>query len=495
MILLEGSYANNVQISTVTSTVNAGYTTVNFNISWENSWRGGPAANYDAIWVFMKYKDENAQFHHLNLTGANTTAGAGLTAEVPADNKGAFIYRSADGAGNIAATAVSIGVVPQAGMRDIEVFAVEMVYVPEGSFFAGGESGYSAGGTTGFPFKITSATPPGLGNASGRLYDPRLGGLLTLNANFPTGYNGFYMMKYELSQAGYRDFFNNIQNTYFSINERSDLTDVNYSIAGTKIFNAASLNRNFLEVRSPLGGYTLIGSDASNNNQYNEAADGEWVAANYLLWSDIAAFLDWAALRPMTELEYEKAARGPYDDQPAFVATGTNYSPPSDLAIINNGMANETVDNLNVNTNYINSSEMGIAGPLRNGFAATATSGRMKAGASYYGIMELSGNLWEPAVTTGNAAGRSFTGELGDGELDTYGRANAFGWPGKTNNSNDLQEAGYVAKTNISGIATKGGSFAETVTESRVAHLDIPPSWPTSRADLSNYGCRGVRQK
>jgi formylglycine-generating enzyme required for sulfatase activity len=32
---------------------------------------------------------------------------------------------------------------------------------------------------------------------------------------------------------------------------------------------------------------------------------------NILSWFDVAAYLDWAALRPMTELEFEKVCRGP----------------------------------------------------------------------------------------------------------------------------------------------------------------------------------------
>ena len=34
-------------------------------------------------------------------------------------------------------------------------------------------------------------------------------------------------------------------------------------------------------------------------------------AVSYLSWMDLAAFLDWDALRPMTELEFEKMSRGP----------------------------------------------------------------------------------------------------------------------------------------------------------------------------------------
>ena len=53
-------YANNIQVANVTltgqNTVDD-YTLVEFDISWENSWRvvGGPG-NWDAAWVFVKYR-------------------------------------------------------------------------------------------------------------------------------------------------------------------------------------------------------------------------------------------------------------------------------------------------------------------------------------------------------------------------------------------------------------------------------------------------------
>jgi len=44
--------------------------------------------------------------------------------------------------------------------------------------------------------------------------------------------------------------------------------------------------------------------------------------------------------------------------------------------------------------------------------------------------MEMSGNLYERAVTIGNADGRQFTGGHGDGSLDNSGDADISNWPG-----------------------------------------------------------------
>src|SRR5208283_4202281 len=65
----------------------------------------------------------------------------------------------------------------------------------------------------------------------------------------------------------------------------------------------------------------------------NGSTDGEWIAMNYSYWLDAAAYAAWAGLRPYTELEYEKAARGPItpvNGEYAWGSTGiTNATGPS----------------------------------------------------------------------------------------------------------------------------------------------------------------------
>jgi hypothetical protein len=71
----------------------------------------------------------------------------------------------------------------------------------------------------------------------------------------------------------------------------------------------------------------------------------------------------------------------------------------------------------------------GSRGPLRAGIFATATSSRAASGASYWGIMEMSGNLAEGVVGVGTSSGRTFTGLHGDGTLSAAGEANVANWP------------------------------------------------------------------
>ena len=52
--------ANNIQVSNITLTTKDtanNFRIVQFNLSWENSWRIATAPfNYDAAWVFVKYR-------------------------------------------------------------------------------------------------------------------------------------------------------------------------------------------------------------------------------------------------------------------------------------------------------------------------------------------------------------------------------------------------------------------------------------------------------
>lgn len=508
-----GVKANNVQIAGVSTTVNANGTSVNFTIRWDNSWRGGPAGNWDAVWVFIKYKGSFGWYEHLDMTGTDIVAPSNLTVTVPTDKKGCFIYRSANGFGNVATATISLGVVPKPGSFDVKVFGLEMVYIPQGSFYLGHSGGnsdnFSEAGTVGTtPFHITSAFPPTIGASTGQLYDARVTGTGTFNSSWPTGYNSFYVMKYELSQAGYRDFLNASPGYFNNIfPERSDLTSSNYQTPGTRLFPTGYRNNLVIGTASATN---PVKANANANTTYDEANDGEWTAANFLYWSDAAAFLDWAALRPMTEFEYEKAVNGPNANGYPQFASGTYIQVPNISAqgILNPNTASETITHTNLNQNYINTNEFwgtatngtNTGQPLRGGFAADASSTRLSSGGTYYGVMEMSGNLWEPVVTAANVAGRSFNGSLGDGAISGLtGQANEATWPGTQNVVTNPNAAGQILKLNTAGISKRGGSFAENLFYA-VTDVNYNPSvtaqaYPTTRFGARSYGCRGVRQQ
>ena len=141
-------------------------------------------------------------------------------------------------------------------------------------------------------------------------------------------------------------------------------------------------------------------------------------------WADFSAYLDWSGLRPMTEMEFEKACRGtslPVSSEYAWGSTAIT----SATGFINGGLANEAVVNAGAN-----SCIGGLtSGPLRVGIFAGTNTTRSQAGATFYGAMEFSGNVWERAISLLSSEGRLFTGLHGDGTLNSVGEANVLSWP------------------------------------------------------------------
>lgn len=442
LLLFAGSVAaNNINVSNIRVTGQnttagennpANYTLVQFDLSWENSWRTSSAPNnWDAAWVFVKYRVGSGDWQHAWLNNTGHSSGTGTSATIDAGlltpgtafhattnpALGVFIYRSADGTGNFSITGAQLrwnyganGVADNATV-DVKVFAIEMVYVPAGNFYVGSggteTSAFYMYPTTTNPYQITGEGAITVGTTDGNLYYPSstYGGDQSgpIPANFPKGYAAFYCQKYEISQQQYVDFLNTLTSAQ----------------ASTRYPNATT-NRHAI---------TVSGGVYSTTNPY--------VACNFLSWMDGAAYSDWAGLRPMTELEFEKACRGLETPVANEYAWGTATVAGNAYTLGNPSANNEGIAS-NYSTSTGNASyditDGSIDGPLRVGiFAAHAdNSGRITAGASYYGIMELSGNLWERAVTVGNATGRDFTGLHGNGALSTNGHANETAWPGLT---------------------------------------------------------------
>ena len=161
-LTLSSAWAGNLQITNLQrGGINyaAGTSEVKFDLSWENSWRlnSGPG-NWDAVWLFVKFRRNGGAWQHASLensghvvpagmtvsTGlANTTYGAGGFNIYLNPGAGVFLYRSSEGTGNLSLTNLSFnwnwaanGVV-NGDSIDVRVFGIEMVYVPQGAFYAG----------------------------------------------------------------------------------------------------------------------------------------------------------------------------------------------------------------------------------------------------------------------------------------------------------------------------------------------------------------------
>ncbi|MCX6162353.1 MAG: hypothetical protein NTV87_13605, partial [Ignavibacteriae bacterium] len=168
---------------------------------------------------------------------------------------------------------------------------------------------------------------------------------------------------------------------------------------------------------------------------------------------------------------------------PNEFAWGTTGIANSEYTLINSGADNEviatgystTVGNAayGVTTPYIGS----INGPVRVGIFAgnSLNTGRVTAGATYYGIMEMGGNLFERPVTVGNSTGRAFTGTHGNGLLDATGNADASTWPG----------------INAIGSGLRGGYWGHDVSYVPVSSRGIASEAVSNRRD--DCGGRGVR--
>jgi formylglycine-generating enzyme required for sulfatase activity len=295
-------------------------------------------------------------------------------------------------------------------------------------------------------------------------------------------------MKYEVSQGQYRDFLNMLtraqQNTRTETNVSTDaITNVfvmsNSAVISFRSGIACPASGNGTTAAITFG----VDGEATPDSVFNESNDGEWRAANYLSWMDLAAYADWAALRPMTELEYEKASRGPtaaVSGEYAWGSTTIDYF--SDL--LNDGTSSEAKGSTRPNANC-NYSSATPDGPIRCGMFATSSSTRELAGVSYYGVMELSGNVWERCVTVGNSTGRNFTGTHGDGVLTTAltyeGNATNSDWPGMDGTTSR-------GVTGATGSGFRGGNWylgGATSDRSSAAVTD------TTRSSF--YGARAVR--
>ncbi len=468
--------ANNLKITGTSVDTSAG--TVTFNIQWDNSWRTNIApANYDAVWVFVKYQDcADKLWKHANLsaTSADHSTASPLKIDAVTDGKGVFVYRSANGGGNISSTSVTLKMNVAAANYEnynFKVFGVEMVNVPQGAYKVGdgtSTSSYTSGTSISSNAQISGGT---LGGSSA-----------TVPVAFPKGYNSFYTMKYEISQEQYVSFLNSL--TYTQQASRTAVDPIN--AAGTLAFGTASRTyNNGIVIETP-------GNNAATPAIYacdlvagstNDINDGQNIAANYVAWADLTAYLDWAALRPMTELEFEKICRGTMDPVAGEYVWGsvtTTYVSPSNVqnsgkenegyGVVTNGLANYyAYVGYPYYTNY------GYGKPTKVGFSATSSSGRSSAAAAYYGAMEMGGNVTEMIVNT-TTNGVTYTGVSGDGELSTDGNSNVANWP--------LNSTG-------SGAGYRGGSTGDGPEAMRTSdRSDISSSVITRGTTI---GGRGVR--
>jgi len=433
------TFANNVQFGALTK-VDA--THLQFTIQWDNSWRvaGGPA-NYDAVWVFLKYQDCATNYlpwQHVPLNPLHTVTGGVLEVKTTADGKGVFIQRSAPGSGNISSATVTLNIGISDASYNYQLNGIEMVYIPQGAFYLG--DGAKGGGSYGFTSGVGLSTPKQIDGAvqSAGLTSAEYvstatwGSTANIPSTFPMGYNACYVMKYEISQEAYAAFLNTL--TYDQ--QLTRFANAPNSAPGT--FAIATLPnpqncRNGIRIKTAgqvSNVPAIVACDMNLNGVFDETDDGQNVACNWLSWADLTAFLDWSALRPLTEFEYEKICRG--------TATPVNIEYPwgsttilaaNSGAISYPGAANEVSIASGAGLCAYGVGIVNNRGPLRCGFAAGASTNRATSGSTYYGVMDMGGNVWEQCLGGYSYNYSGFTSVNGDGDLTVSGLANTANWP------------------------------------------------------------------
>jgi formylglycine-generating enzyme required for sulfatase activity len=282
----------------------------------------------------------------------------------------------------------------------VRVFAIEMVRVPAGPFYlgtGGGEASAFRSGPSRLPFLVEAQASIALGGGNEQLDWPAGHAAGTAEGSthpdFPTGFGAFYVMRHELALGQYVNFLNTLTPAQ---------ADARRLLGTTGHYDVR---------RTAAGAHTTA---------------LPFVAASMLSWADGAAFADWAGLRPMTELEFEKAARGPKPPLENEFAWGSTLVVPP-FGVADAGSRVERPIPTIANANYLDHPR--VRGAVRVGSFAAPGKTREQAGAGYTGALELSGDLWERVVTVGNALGRAYTGAHGDGALDPSGDADVAGWP------------------------------------------------------------------
>jgi formylglycine-generating enzyme required for sulfatase activity len=473
--------AGNVSISNIQTgqyDYAAGNVEVKFDVSWENSWRLSAApGNWDAVWLFVKYRANGGNWTHARLNSTGHSAPSGMTISTGLADTGAvfnistnpgvgvFLYRSGEGTGNLSLSNVTLSWnyaangVTSGNTIDFKVFGIEMVYVPQGAFYAGddatGNGAFRQGSSDNDPWYIGSENAisvtnsvgngTGAGQTAGVYYyvqggaggGDTTGSVFTIPAALPKGFAGFYVMKGEISQAQWIGFFNTLTTA------QKTTRDITSNTNGGKNSDAITFRNNISwNSGTPASDATLNGGTHGG------------VAATYLLWGDLVAYLDWAGLRPMSELEYEKAGRGPVIPVGGEYAWGT-IGLAGATGIENSGLLNERgLFPSNITYNNV----VGLQGPTRVGSYGSGQSTRVLSGAGYYGAFDLSGSVWERTVTVGESTtGRLFDGtKHGDGTLDVSGDADQSGWP----------------STSAIGAGFRGGGWRDLASVARLSDRD-----------------------
>ena len=464
---LAGVRASNIQIASVkVSKIDETMAYIQFDLSWDYSWRDRRHYNWDAAWVFMKsYSSYFKTWQHVypeEPVGTPVITGGGSYMAQPHSignsnvvfwsdfgycrtdfgerPAGFFIYRNEVSNGSNLIENIRIkwnyaadGYLPEDNLQ-VSVFAIEMVYIPAHNYIIGDGTSTNALYVNDKNLIIKTDLNDKRAKFMGTVESEK--GFTYLGTpvpdTFPKGKKAFYIMKYEISQHAYADFLNTL--TIEQQTARAQCSP--YAAKGTLAMVPPAYNsnpgqyRNYIRLRSPAlpetddepatpakFGHSLTGGNGDMD--WDMETNGGNVACNFLSFDDGLAYLDWACLRPFTEMEFEKACRGI-----RFLRKDMAWGAQYGLAINRAGtkdpyFTNPFTPNERPKDTTCCYLETGKAPwVIRCGGFAFDSSNREQSGATYYGVMNMSDNLWERCVNVSTEAGRSFIPVEGDGILD-----------------------------------------------------------------------------
>ncbi len=387
-----------------------------FNLYWKNAWNS--PINNDAVWLFCKSVPNEGGYRHIKVSDSGhdvvnlfSENDPGLDFKTTEDGMGLFVVPSKEFRGDIEVT-LRIMLQPssfdQIDTRNasFNVYGVEMVKIPTGGFTLGDNDDealkYGAlfqpdefGNFEGL-VRIESEDQELLISETGDLFYHANEGYEgdqkgEIPFSYPKGVQSYYVMKYELSESQYVSFLNTL--SVSQLDPRSNVNEEGYD-----------------------------GSIILTEGKYSSMVPNR--PCSFMSWDDALAYADWAGLRPMTEFEFTKAARGPSHPETSIYPWGTE--------------SKEKVQRLPLTSGAL---------VMVNGWEESRLSSSTKYlfGASYYWVMDLAGSLWERVITIGHENGRLFKGSHGDGVLTDSGFATNEDWPDGTENSG--------------GIGFRGGGF------------------------------------
>ncbi len=492
---------------------------VQCTVSWDNSWKN--EVNCDGVWLFAKFQAPDGGWKHVNLKDASDTLfdqadhtpsmfskgdSSDLGMWVPAEKTGVFLFR-VKGSGTVVSRNVSLiwdyvkdGLTADQVMKGkIKVMGFEMVYVTQGKFYVGDPKGPDGPDNTLYtypnngPYLIKSEEPVLVDKVEGALYcdqdNPRSreDTPFTIPKAFPKGFDPFWIMKYELTSQQFCDFLN-------TLTRKQQQSMVESDIGGDEIKNYyVKTNSEEEHIRNAIV-VAKKGNGTGVPVRFYTYAPAR--AVNFMSWANIAAIGDWAGLRPITELEFEKACRGPVESIVNELAWGVDMDSPHvgrvqtfdgadgsgyekkvpqngvlANACFGGGIAPFDVGKKTVPDNP--GFEGPVSGEVFENSRVEGVSTRINDGASFYGVRNLSGNVWERCVTIGHQLGRVYDGKRGDGALSDDGFCNVENWPGKDG----------------AGAGNRGGVWSSPAPKYLRVSLRFAANFPKSE-DGKNSGCR-----